>query len=226
MCGVFCSAELIEATIILLVLLIIALGMHHYFNRAIPRRLAKGMFASLLVLAFLLFIALVAVRSLGITLAGQGTHAPPVPDLLSVVLAVSGVILTLVMGLSVVAAWRALDEAQKAKEQALDANRLISNRTLELARLAACIEADDRARQAQEIPGMRRSALLRVELVRLFLKSDVTDLLVFARVLLSRQEIFPEVGPEGLRFFEALEAREDLSRDNRRVLRQILQAAG
>jgi hypothetical protein len=225
MCGPFCSAEFIQIVIIVLMLAIVGLAVHH-FHQIHPHRLGRFLFPGLLIAAIFFLLVLIVLRYAAPPATPSvipSTSTPTVPDLFSLLLGVMGVIITVLTGLSITSAWRALDEARDAQERAERANTAMAARSLDIARLFAFIEADDRAHQARATPGMRRETFFRTELVRLFFKSDLTELFELARILLSRREIFLEIGPEGRRFFESLQEQSGLSRDDKRTLRQILE---
>jgi hypothetical protein len=144
------------------------------------------------------------------------------PDLISLL----GLIVTVITGVTVVLAFRALDDAKKAQDAVRDARNVLDNRisltNLSLLRLEAYVEAEDRLRQAQQVPNMRRLQLLRVELVPVFIAGDVAAVLSKVKPFVSRPEILWEIGPAGRRFFEALESDPTLSGTNRKTLRRIM----
>jgi hypothetical protein len=126
---------------------------------------------------------------------------------------------------TIVLAFRTLDEAKGAQEKVRESVDLIDERMavtrLALLRLEAYLEAESRLRQAQEVSN-RRQELLRVELAPIFIMGDCETVLARAKAFLSRPGIFEELGPAGRQFFEALETDGSLSRSGRKTLRKIM----
>lgn len=140
-----------------------------------------------------------------------------------------GLVISVVTGLTVAAAWRAIDDARHAAEIAEKSATVVDQRLREVEfqtrRVAAYTEALERLRRLGERTECRNQRILRAEVVSLFKRDTVDELAATAEDLVSNEDIGREIGPEGFRYIEFLLSRFEFSKPARRALYQLLSEA-
>lgn len=140
----------------------------------------------------------------------------------SLILGLVGVILTVLTGLSVAAAWRAVDESNRALVRIEDIIAESNKASLSIVRLAAYIEAVDRASAARVFPDRHQQALHRNEIAKAFGQSNPVDVLNSFEDLLSQPNMLKEIGVQGIHYLETIFTDQQLDPRQRRTLHTLL----
>jgi hypothetical protein len=140
----------------------------------------------------------------------------------SLVLGLVGAILTVLTGLSVAAAWRAVDESNRALVRIEDIIAESNKASLSIVRLAAYIEAVDRASAARVFPDKHQQALHRNEIAKAFGQNNPVDVLNYFEDLLSQRDLLEEIGVQGIHYLETIFTDQQLESRQRRTLHTLL----
>jgi hypothetical protein len=147
----------------------------------------------------------------------------------SFALSLLGLVISVVTGLTVASAWRAIDDAGKAAKMVKDSGTAIEKDMLDFGfhfrRMAAYLEARDRAREFVDRDDCRDRGILRGEVISLFVHDETDGLVRAIENRITRLEIAREIGPEGVRFLEFVEDKCPMSRADRDLVRGFRIAA-
>jgi hypothetical protein len=177
-----------------------------------------------------LFVLTVLLYRLALDLGGPqqsvsaGGNSQGLADILTVfslVVGLIGVVLTILTGLSITAAWRAMDDADRALKKTEGMIRDAEEVATDILRLAAYVEAVDRLGAARTLTHKRRDMLYRAELAAALGRKDSSAVLDYLADVLSNQDLINQIGDQGVRFLEAIEIG-PLSLKRRRTLHAVL----
>lgn len=140
----------------------------------------------------------------------------------SAILGVIAVVLTILTGLSITGAWRAIDDAEKAlkkTEQLIHDNEKMA---MDSMRLAAYVEAIDRLGSLRGVPHKQLELAFRAELASAFGRKDLAAVLDYLGDIKSNTDLICEIGDQGVRFLEAAASAQSLSLRQKSALHAVL----
>lgn len=147
-------------------------------------------------------------------------------DTLSLAMSLVGLVIAVVTGLTVTAAWRAIDESNRAAAVVATLSSALDDRLarteFEAQRVAAYIEAVQRHRELSNLNQFPDRVRLRTEIIPLFTTSDATTIIDRVREVEANPAIATEIGPLGRQLLKTLAARGDINDEQRLVLNRTL----
>lgn len=158
---------------------------------------------------------------LGHVRSGAGSN-----DTLALAMSLGGLIIAVITGLTVTAAWRAIDESNRAAAAVSTLSKALDERLarteFETLRAAAYIEAVQRHRELSNLNEFPDRVRLRTEIIPLFTSSDPTTIIERIREVEANPAIATEIGPLGRQLLQTLTTRSDVSDDQRITLHRTL----
>jgi len=163
---------------------------------------------------FMVFLTAVLLLTKHLLWAANSNAGAPAVDSLtmfSLIIGIIGVIITVLTGLSLTTAWRAIDQASEAlsstkgllveiDQKSSSANKISS----EFKRLAAFVEASDRLRKVEGVLEEQLIAEYRAEIVSVFSRPDTNSTLGSIRDISSNKTMLLELGPLALEWLESV----------------------
>lgn len=142
--------------------------------------------------------------------AGSATGGTDAMGAYNLVMSIIGFVISVLTGLAVAAAWRAVDEANRATETV---RKLTSDHEFDLRRIAAYAEAVHNSLRARSVPELEHRWQPLAELVALFSLQTPREIAEKAAVFVVNGKVFSGMGPEGVALFSVVSQHPTVRRD-------------